>query len=232
MESDNIQIEKNDYEILNEKMVELLFDYLELVIPFYRRDIEDMVNKRRNMNSKELKDWKMKKKNDILNIFYNLYLNENDYPILLKKIKCKYDILPNFSEAKMTKKYLGDKENKKKKKEIIHFLNKSHLKKLKIKKKKSKNNLINLKYSKTFEEKSKSENKTSKKISKKELKMKNEINNKKTNTDISDGEMVSIDFSLSYTNSTLRDKENGSIETNIYTETNMINKSEFINSHK
>jgi hypothetical protein len=44
--------------------------------------------------------------------------------------------------------------------------------------------------------------------------------------------MVSIDFSLSYTNSTLRDKENGSIETNINTETNMINKSEFINSHK
>jgi hypothetical protein len=233
MESDNIQIGKNDYENLNEKMVELLFEYLELVIPFYRRDIEDMVNKRRNMNSKDFKEWKKKKKNDLLNMFNYLYLNENEYHILIKKIKTKYDILPYFSETKITKVSLENnkyKINKKKEKQLINLLNKSNSKKIKIKKKKTKNN-INLKYSKTFEEKSKSENKTLKKISKKDLKIANEVNNKKINTDISD-EMVSIDFSLSYTNSTLRDKENGSIETNINTETNMINKSEFINSHK
>ena len=40
--------------------------------------------------------------------------------------------------------------------------------------------------------------------------------------------MKSIDFSLSYTISTIRDKEIGSIETNINTVTNLISKSEFI----
>ena len=85
MENNNIQILKSDYESLNEKKVELMFEYLELAVPFFRRDIEDMINQRRNMNSKEFKEWKKKKKNNLLNIFNNLFINKDDYSILLKK---------------------------------------------------------------------------------------------------------------------------------------------------
>ena len=230
MENDNIQIMKNDYENLNEKSVELLFDYLELIIPFYRRDIEDMVNKRRNMNSKCFKEWKKKKKNDLLNIFNNLYLNEDNYSILLKKIKNKSDILPYFSETKISKVGLENQKLNEKKKEYIHYSNNIHLKKLKIKNKINKKS-INLKYSKSFEENRKTESKIIKTRTKKDIINSNELKNKKTNTENSD-DMLSIDFSLSYTNSTHRDKENGSNETNINNDTNTINKSEFINFQK
>ena len=108
MENDNIQIMKSNYDYLNEKLVELLFNYLELIIPFFRRDIEDMINQRRNMNNKDYKEWKKKKKKDLLNIFNNLNINKNVYSILLKKIKTNFDILPSFSEPKI-KKVLSDK---------------------------------------------------------------------------------------------------------------------------
>ena len=227
MENDNIEKMKNDYENLNEKLDELLFDYLELIIPFYRRDIEDMVNKRRNMNSKCFKEWKKKKKKDLLNIFNNLYLDEYNYSILLKKIKNKSDILPYFSETKITKVALGNKKLNEKKREYIHFSNNIHLKKIKIKNKIDKKS-INLKYSKTFEENRKTECKIIKTRTKKDIINSNEIINKKNNTENTD-DMSSIDFSLTYTISTHRDKENGSNETNINNDTKTINKSEFIN---
>ena len=51
---------------------------------------------------------------------------------------------------------------------------------------------------------------------------------KKRNNLENNEDLKSIDFSLSYTISTNRDKEINSIETNIYTDANIINKSELI----
>jgi hypothetical protein len=222
MENDNIQIMKSNYDYLNEKLVELLFNYLELIIPFFRRDIEDMINQRRNMNNKDYKEWKKKKKKDLLNIFNNLNINKNTYSILLKKIKTNFDILPSFSEPKI-KKVLSDKILVKKKIKKNQNNSNEPIKKVEIKKIINKNNLNIIKNSNSYDKK-KLENKiyNDPKI----IKHLNEIKNKRNIENIDD--MKSIDFSLSYTISTIRDKEIGSIETNINTVTNLINKSEFI----
>jgi len=219
MESDNIQIMKTDYQKLNERLVQLFFEYLEFVIPYFRRDIEDMINQRRKMNNKNYKDWKIKKKNDLLNMFNELYLDINDYSILLKKIKSKSDILPSFGETKLTK-VLSEKK----------IINKSNSKNSFVKNNKDKNNknILKLKYSKTFNEKrkNKKQNDKNEKPSIKDKKNLRDI--KKRNNLENNEELKSIDFSLSYTISTNRDKEINSIETNIYTDANIINKSELI----
>ena len=224
MENENIQIMKYNYDNLNEKIVEFLFQYLQLEIPFFKKDIEDMINHRRNMNSKEFKEWKKKKKKDLSNIFNDLYINKDDYSILLKKIKTKFDILPSFSETKITK-----ISPKKKIKRKNNYTNNIYLKKLKIKKNINSINKINIntkKNSLSLNKKNKSENLTNKQSNKKKKKSKD-----KKNID-NEEDMKSIDFSLSYTISTIRDKEIGSIETNINTVTNLINKSEFIKDKK
>ena len=219
MESDNIQIMKTDYQKLNERLVQLLFEYLEFVVPYFRRDIEDMINQRRKMNNKNYKEWKIKKKNDLLNIFNDLYLNEDDYYILLKKIKSKSDILPSFGETKITK-VVSEKK----------IINKSKSKNSFVKNNKDKNNknIFKLKYSKTYNEKRKNKknNDKNEKSSNKNKKNLREI--KKRNNFENNEDLKSIDFSLSYTISTNRDKEINSIETNIYTDANIINKSELI----
>ena len=218
MENNNIQIMKSNYEKLNEKLVELLFEYLELVIPFYKNDIEDMINQRRNMNNKDFKDWKKKKKNNLLDIFKNLYLNENDFNIFIKKIKNKSDLLLSFGETNI-KKNFSEKKIINKKRKIINK------KKIKIK------NNLKMKYSKSFEKKRKLGNKIYNKANNKnELKNSKEIK-RRGNIENND-DMNSIDFSLTYTISTNRDKEINSIENNINTDTNAINKSEFINALK
>ena len=219
MESDNIQIMKTDYQKLNERLVQMFFEYLEFVVPYFRRDIEDMINQRRKMNNKDFKDWKNKKKNDLLNIFNDLYLNKDDYCILLKKIKSKSDILPSFGDTKITK-VLSEKK----------MINKSKSKNSLFKNNKDKNNknILKLKYSKTYNEKrkNKKQNEKNEKSSNKDKKNLREI--KKRNNLENNEDLKSIDFSLSYTISTNRDKEINSIETNIYTDANIINKSELI----
>ena len=88
-----------------------------------------------------------------------------------------------------------------------------------------------MKYSKSFEKKRKLGNKIYNKANNKnELKNSKEIK-RRGNIENND-DMNSIDFSLTYTISTNRDKEINSIETNINTDTNAINKSEFINALK
>ena len=222
MENDNIQIMKPNYDYLNGKLVELFFNYLELIIPFFRRDIEDMINQRRNMNNKDYKEWKKKKKKDLLNIFNNLNINKNTYSILLKKIKTNFNILPSFSQPKI-KKVLSDKILVKKKTKKLQNNPNEPIKKVEIKKIINKNNLNIIKNSNSYDKK-----KSEKKIynDPKVIKHLNEIKNKRNIENIDD--MKSIDFSLSYTISTIRDKEIGSIETNINTVTNLISKSEFI----
>ena len=210
MENDNVQIMKSDYENLNEKLIELLFEYLELNIPFYRRDIEDMINHRRNMNSKEFKDWKKKKKKDLLNIFNKLYINQKEFPILQKKIRINLDILPSFSDTKISNISSIKKVMKPKKDKSLEFEHNNKLKKIKINK--NENNLKIIKYYSLNKIKT-VENKVKKNIKKIE----------------NEDDMKSIDFSLSYTISTIMDKEIGSNETNVNTVTNLINnKSEFI----
>ena len=210
MENDNVQIMKSDYENLNEKLIELLFEYLELNIPFYRRDIEDMINHRRNMNSKEFKDWKKKKKKDLLNIFNKLYINQKEFPILQKKIRINLDILPSFSDTKISNISSVKKVMKPKKDKSLEFEHNNKLKKIKINK--NENNLKIIKYYSLNKIKT-VENKVKKNIKKNE----------------NEDDMKSIDFSLSYTISTIMDKEIGSNETNVNTVTNLINnKSEFI----
>ena len=228
MENDNIQIMKSDYDSLNEKIVELLFEYLELEIPFFRRDIEDMINQRRNMNSKEFKEWKKKKKNNLLNIFNNLFINKDDYSTLLKKIKTNFDILPTFSDIKITKVFSEKKIKKENKKKNLKNSNDIPLKKLKIKKNFNKISLNAKKYSISLDKKNKSEKNI---YNKSNSKIKN-LKEKKIKKIENEDDMKSIDFSLSYTISTIRDKEIGSIETNINTVTNLINKSEHIKEKK
>ncbi len=168
MENENIQIMKYNYDNLNEKIVEFLFQYFQLEIPFFKKDIEDMINHRRNMNSKEFKEWKKKKKKDLSNIFNDLYINKDDYSILLKKIKTKFDILPSFSETKITK-----ISPKKKIKRKNNYTNNIYLKKLKIKKNINSINKINIntkKYSLSLNKKNKSEHLTNKQSNKKKKK--------------------------------------------------------------
>ena len=219
MEGDNIQIMKTDYLKLNERLVQMFFEYLEFVIPYFRRDIEDMINQRRKMNNKNFKDWKIKKKKDLLNIFNDLYLDKDDYSILLKKIKSKSDILPSFGETKITK-VLSEKKIIKKSKSKNSFIKSS--------KDKDNKNILKLKYSKTYDEKrkNKKQNDKSEKSINKDKKNLREI--KKRNNLENNEDLKSIDFSLSYTISTNRDKEINSIETNLYTDANIINRSELI----
>ena len=229
MENNNIQILKSDYESLNEKIVELMFEYLELAVPFFRRDIEDMINQRRNMNSKEFKEWKKKKKNNLLNIFNNLFINKDDYSILLKKIKTNLDILPTFSDIKISKAFSGKKLKKENKKKNLKDKNDTSLKKLIIKKNYNKINLSAKKYSISLDKKNKSEKIIYNKSKSKKIK---NLKEKKIKKIENEDDLKSIDFSLSYTISTIRDKEIGSIETNINTVTNLINKSENIKEKK
>ena len=217
MENDNIQIMKSDYDNLNDNLVELLFEYLEFIIPFYRRDLEDIINKRRNMNSKEFKEWKKKKRKDLLNIFNKLYINKDEFYVLQKKIRTNLDILPSFSDSKVIKVSSRRKIKKLKKCKNLKLENNIKLKKIKVNKKENKNNKNILKIVKHS-------NSVTKKI-----KLENRKNNKIKKNDENEDDMKSIDFSLSYTLSTIRDKEIGSIETNLNTVTNLIsNKSEFI----
>ena len=196
MENDDIKITENNYEVLDRYEIQILLDYLNLKIPFERREIEDMINNRRNMNSKQLKKWKEDKKNnliDLLKNYHNNYYSSADNSILIKKIKSKTDILLSFSETKIKKvdkKYLYTKKNKSiGKKKLITNINKSA------------NILINTDNNeKILLESAKKE---------KEENINKEISNKEESKDINSDEL-----SLTYTISTIRDKETGSYDNN------------------
>ena len=78
LNSKEIKITEEDYNILDISKIEELFEYLGLKIPYTRKDIEKLINDRRGMSAKDFFGWQQKMKKDYYDKFKGIQRKENE----------------------------------------------------------------------------------------------------------------------------------------------------------
>ena len=78
LNSKELKITEDDYNLLNITKIEELFEYMGLKIPYIRKDLERLINGKRGMSAKDFFNWQQKMKKDYYDKFKGIQRKQSE----------------------------------------------------------------------------------------------------------------------------------------------------------